>query len=70
MKEKLRFAPLIRVSTEQQEQQGQSLEVQKAKIVNAVKALNGVIPKVCKEKYSGQEHATAGFEREKFKQLL
>ena len=69
MGEKLRFAPLIRVSTESQEQQGESLNVQKSQIIDAVKNLGGEIPKNC-WKYSGQEHATPEFERKMFNQLL
>ena len=65
----MKFAPLIRVSTESQERQGESLRVQKEQIVNAVKQLNGTIPDEC-WKYSGQEHATPQFERQKFNQLL
>ena len=65
----LRFAPLIRVSTEKQEQQGESLRSQKKLIERVVKSLNGTIPKRC-WKYSGQEHATPNQEREKLEQLL
>ena len=59
----LRFAPLIRVSTEKQEQKGESLRTQKTQIEQAVEYLNGKIPKRC-WKYSGQEHATPNQERE------
>jgi site-specific DNA recombinase len=69
MSEKLRFAPLIRVSTEMQEQQGESLNVQKSQILDAVNTLGGIVPQYC-WKYSGQEHATPEFEREKFSRLL
>lgn len=69
MSEKLRFAPLIRVSTESQERRGQSLLVQKESLVKAVEALQGVIPDDCWE-YSGQEHATSEHERKKFTKLL
>jgi len=65
----LRFAPLIRVSTESQKQQGESLKVQKQQIEHAVQILGGTIPKAC-WRYSGQEHATKDFEREKFDRLL
>ena len=44
MKEKLRFAPFIRVSTEQQERMGESLRTQKKRIIQNVKSLGGVIP--------------------------
>ncbi len=68
---KLRFAPLIRVSTEGQEEKGESLRTQKTRIIQYVKSLGGVIPKHC-WKYSGQEHATPDFrqERKMFDQLL
>lgn len=65
----LRFAPLIRVSTETQEKAGESLRTQKKHIEDAVNALGGMIPDYCWQ-YSGQEHATAGWEREKLGQLL
>ena len=65
----LRFAPLVRVSTESQERMGESLRTQKAQIEQAVKALHGtLIPDPWR--YSGQEHATPGFERKRFDQLL
>ena len=66
---KLRFAPLIRVSTERQEKQGESLNTQKKQIEQYVDQLNGTIPKRCL-KYSGQEHATIGQERKNLDQLL
>ncbi|BBO75848.1 hypothetical protein DSCW_32650 [Desulfosarcina widdelii] len=65
----LRFAPLVRVSTEGQAQRGESLRTQKDEIIRAVKALGGTLiddP----WRYSGQEHATATFERKKLDQLL
>ena len=39
MTDKLGFAPLVRVSTEQQERMGESLRTQKGQIEAAVKAL-------------------------------
>lgn len=69
-KERLRFAPLIRVSTEQQERKGQSLRTQRKQINGAVKLLNGVIPEYCRDRYTGQEHATPGSEREMLKALI
>ena len=60
---------LIGVSTESQEQQGESLNVQKSQIIDAVNNLAGEIPKHC-WKYSGQERATPVFERKMFNQLL
>ena len=69
MAEKLRFAPLVRVSTESQEKMGESLRTQQAQIEAAVKALNGtLIPDPWH--YSGQEHSTPGFERKRFDLLL
>jgi len=62
----LRFAALIRVSTERQEQQGESLRTQDGQIVAAVKQLGGRVVK----RYAGQEHATSGWEREQLDQLL
>ena len=66
---KLRFAPLIRVSTEGQEKQGESLNTQEKQIKQYVDFLKGEIPKSCWT-YSGQEHATADFERQKLNRLL
>jgi site-specific DNA recombinase len=68
-KKQLRFAPLIRVSTERQEKQGESLNVQKKRIIEYVKSIGGVIPHNC-WKYFGQEHATPSYEKEIFNQLL
>jgi DNA invertase Pin-like site-specific DNA recombinase len=68
--ETLRFAPLIRVSTEKQEKKGESLTTQKAQIIQYVKSIpNGVIPDSCWD-YSGQEHATPDQERKKLDKLL
>ncbi len=65
----LRFAPLVRVSTEGQEKKGESLRTQKAQIEQAIKALNGMlIPDAWR--YSGQEHATAEVEHQRIDQLL
>jgi len=65
----LRFAPLIRVSTESQEKKGESLRTQKKQIIAYVESLGGVIPQDC-WLYSGQEHATVGEERKKLDRLL
>ena len=65
----LRFAPLVRVSTESQERQGESLRTQRQQITQYVQALGGVIPDRCWD-YSGQEHATPGQERAKLDKLL
>jgi len=69
MTTKLRFAPLVRVSTETQEKKGESLKTQRKQIIEFVEKLNGIIPEKC-WKYSGQEHATVGEERKKLQQLL
>jgi len=65
----LRFAPLIRVSTESQAQKGESLTTQTDQIQQYVKSLKGIIPDNC-WKYSGQEHATPEQERAKLDALL
>lgn len=66
---KLRFAPIIRVSTERQADKGESLHTQKAQIVDTVEALGGTIPESCWS-YSGQEHASVDQERKKLDKLL
>jgi hypothetical protein len=53
----LRFAPIIRVSTEKQAVQGESLRTQKRQIIKCVDQLGGTIPDHCWQ-YSGQEHGT------------
>jgi site-specific DNA recombinase len=65
----LRFAPIIRVSTEGQEKKGESLRTQTTQIKQYVKSLNGTIPNHCWQ-YSGQEHATPNQERKKLDRLL
>lgn len=65
----IRFAPIIRVSTESMEEKGNSLQVQTKQIKNAVSLLKGVIPENCWQ-YSGQEHATPEYERQRFDELL
>jgi DNA invertase Pin-like site-specific DNA recombinase len=62
----MKFAPLIRVSTEKQERQGESLSTQRKQLENAITALNGTIYKW----YSGQESATAEHERKILEQLM
>ena len=69
MGEPLRFAPLIRVSTEGQAKKGESLRTQRKQIEQAVEILGGSIPESC-WKYSGQEHATPDQERSILDQLL
>jgi len=66
---RLRFAPLARISTESQQKQGESLRTQKSQITEVVKSLGGVLIPDC-WKYSGQEHSTPQFERQRFDQLL
>jgi DNA invertase Pin-like site-specific DNA recombinase len=65
----LRFAPLIRVSTEGQDKRGESLRTQRAQILRYVSNMGGVIPEHCWQ-YSGQEHATPDYERKKLDKLL
>ena len=65
----LRFAPLIRVSTEKQKKKGESLNTQTAQIRAYVEALGGTVPSHC-WKYSGQESATPDHERKLLDQLL
>ncbi|REK05522.1 MAG: hypothetical protein DWQ37_23710 [Planctomycetota bacterium] len=62
----LRFAALIRVSTEKQERQGESLKTQDTQLKHAVDQLGGKITK----RYAGQEHATSGWERQQLDALL
>ena len=62
----LRFAPLIRVSTIQQERQGESINTQKSDLQADVKNMGGKVVKL----YSGQEHATPDYERKILDQLL
>lgn len=65
----LRFAPIIRVSTEQQASKGESLRAQTEQIKTCVELLGGVIPERCWQ-YCGSEHATPGYERKLLAQLL
>jgi DNA invertase Pin-like site-specific DNA recombinase len=62
----LRFAALIRVSTEKQEREGESLNTQRADCVRDVERLGGTIT----EWYGGQEHATPGWEKKELKRLI
>ena len=66
MSGKIRFAALPRVSTEKQEQRGESLRTQKKQIEEAVASLGGKVSKW----YAGQEHATHGYERQLLDELL
>jgi site-specific DNA recombinase len=69
MNHQLRFAPLVRVSTDNQAKKGESLNTQKKQILDYVKILDGTIPDFCWQ-YSGQEHATPNQERVKLDKLL
>lgn len=63
---KILFALLVRVSTEQQERQGESLRVQKEHLTGAVESLGGGIYRW----YEGQEHATPDYERRILESLM
>jgi DNA invertase Pin-like site-specific DNA recombinase len=62
----LRFGPLIRVSTEQQEKQGESLRTQRKQAEEDVSSLGGTIAGW----YGGQEHATPGYEKKEVDRLV
>ena len=64
--QQLRFAALIRVSTEKQEKQGESLNTQKTQLQDDVERLHGKIV----EWYGGQEHATPGHETNEVDRLV
>jgi DNA invertase Pin-like site-specific DNA recombinase len=66
MKSKLTFAAVIRVSTEKQDQQGESLRNQKTQNIRSAEILGGTII----EWYGGQEHATPGYEKKEIDRLL
>ena len=66
MSEILKFAALVRVSTERQGKRGESLRTQRKNIEQAVEYHDGEVV----EWYEGQEHATEGYERKLFDQLL
>jgi DNA invertase Pin-like site-specific DNA recombinase len=65
-KTKLRFASLIRVSTEKQEKKGESLKTQADDNRASVAQIGGQIV----GSYGGQEHATPGFEKKEIDRLL
>jgi len=67
-KQSLRFAALIRVSTEKQERCGESLKTQESRIRKEVENREGILIEECI--YKGQEHSTPGCERELFERLL
>jgi DNA invertase Pin-like site-specific DNA recombinase len=62
----IRFAALIRVSTERQEKKGESLRTQTTFIEHCVKIHSGTLVKY----YAGQEHATPAQERAIFNTML
>jgi DNA invertase Pin-like site-specific DNA recombinase len=62
----LRFASLIRVSTEKQEEQGESLRTQEKSNLRDVERLGGTIV----ERYGGQEHATPTWEKKEVDRLI
>ena len=62
----LRFAPLVRVSTERQEAQGESLNTQRSDLESDIKSLGGEVFKW----FLGQEHATPDYERKILDELL
>jgi site-specific DNA recombinase len=66
MEKVLKFAPLIRVSTEAQAKQGESLQTQRKQLEFTINNLNGEIY----DWYSGQEHATADHERRILERLI
>jgi site-specific DNA recombinase len=66
MESALRFAPLIRVSTETQQKRGESLHTQHKQLEATVNILGGEIYRW----YSGQEHATPEQERKILDELL
>jgi len=59
MDTKLIFAPLVRVSTERQERQGESLRTQHTDLEADIHSLGGEVY----EWYQGQEHSTPDYER-------
>lgn len=68
MKKQLRFAGLVRVSTEGQKEKGASIDTQKNSIKNSVEYLGGNPSSI--KWYDGQEHSTEGYERKICDQLL
>jgi DNA invertase Pin-like site-specific DNA recombinase len=65
-KKALRFAALVRVSSETQEKQGESLQTQRKSNERDVHRLGGVIAGW----YGGQEHATPGWEKREVDRLI
>src|SRR5262245_7303895 len=66
VKTPLRFAALIRVSTEQQAETGESLRVQRTDNERDAGLLGGTIVGW----YGGQEHATPGYEKREVDRLI
>jgi site-specific DNA recombinase len=62
----LRFAALVRVSTDEQEEEGNSLAVQRDECEADVERMGGVIVGW----YGGQEHATPGWDKPELDRLL
>jgi DNA invertase Pin-like site-specific DNA recombinase len=62
----LRFAALIRVSTEKQADRGESLRTQDKQITSTVETLGGQVA----VRYAGQEHGTPDWERKQLTKLL
>lgn len=62
---RLRFGAFVRVSTERQAKQGESLKTQTTDLTEDVLRLGGEI-----QLYGGQEHATPGFEKVELDRLL
>jgi site-specific DNA recombinase len=66
MEKGLKFAALIRVSTEAQAKRGESLNTQRKQLEDAITSMNGIVYGW----YSGQEHATPDQERQILEDLL
>lgn len=64
----LKFAPLVRVSTEKQEKKGESLATQRKQLEESIESLGGVVAN--NHWYAGQEHATPDQERKILDQLM
>jgi site-specific DNA recombinase len=62
----LRFAALVRVSTDKQEKKGESMNTQTIRLTDAVKRLNGTVY----DWYKGQEGAGPEAEREQLERLM
>jgi DNA invertase Pin-like site-specific DNA recombinase len=62
----LRFAAMVRVSSEVQEKYGESLATQRKYLAEDVDSLGGTIARW----YGGQEHATPGWEKKELNRLL